>query len=289
MTQENQKIMFDKKNMLNSLKSFVKIFICLIFVFFYILSAMFFLSPKFDAKIFSFFGMKKAEESCYVMQYQKSNDVVDLYNLVIFEQELNNDLKELSYINELINRKDYNDFCAKLDKSIIEQIEDKVLLTSLTTTNAYLISRKVKCSNRLNISGIETYIHSKLSLNSNNSNDLSECSFAVYVDIIESSSMTDNEKREKIETLLSVYSQANSKTVEELVEERLVNARKYIERSSDTAAWKYLVQKAVVETRKANVSVLKICGKSDAEINTAELLYVAAKQELASIYAQVKI
>ncbi|MBR2390941.1 MAG: hypothetical protein IKB06_00420 [Clostridia bacterium] len=283
MTVQEQKIKLNKKIMLNSLKTFSKILICVIFVFFYIISAMFFLKPNFDAKIFNFFGLKKAEESCYVMQYEKTDAAEDLYNLVLFEHDRADCLKELNYINELMVRDDYKEFCDNLDKSIIAGIDEKAMFYSLTTTNDFLIVSKIRCMNELEMSGIPAFVHSKLS-----SGDLSETSFVAYVDIIANSNLTDAEKKSKIETLLSVYS-VDTKTVGELVDERLTNAMRYVERSTDSVAFRFLVQKAIVETRRANVLVSKMLQKESSEIEAATLLLEGAKQTRNELYAQILI
>ena len=96
-------VYIDKKTWLNSFKTFAKIMLAVVFVFFYLISALFFLAPNFDAKIFNFFGIVRAEEACYEMQYKKSGQLSDLYNLVLFEQEHSNKEKELEYITELMS------------------------------------------------------------------------------------------------------------------------------------------------------------------------------------------
>ena len=94
MVENSNEKLLTKKVVLNSFKILAKTLILLIFVFFYIISTMFFLAPKFDAKIFNFFGLKKAEEACYVQAYEKSENNADLYNLILFESELQNYEKE---------------------------------------------------------------------------------------------------------------------------------------------------------------------------------------------------
>ena len=88
----NEKLL-TKKVWLNSLKLFGKIVLAVFFVYFYTIAALFVFVPKFDAKIFKFFGMKKAEEVCYVRIYEKSGSNADLYNLILIESELGNDEK----------------------------------------------------------------------------------------------------------------------------------------------------------------------------------------------------
>ena len=87
---------------------------------------------------------------------------------------------------------------------------------------------------------------------------------------------------------MSVYS-VDTKTVEELVDERLTNAMKYVERSTDSVIFKFLVQKAIVETRRANVLVSKILQKESSEIEAATLLLEGAKQTRNELYARILI
>ncbi len=125
MATQTKERVIDKKIWLNSFKMFAKTILVVIFVFFYAISVLFFLAPKFDAKIFKFLGMKKAQEACYVQVYEKSNSNVDLYNLILFESELSNYEKELYYINLLTNDEKYVEFYQKMDKSAIENVDDK--------------------------------------------------------------------------------------------------------------------------------------------------------------------
>ena len=142
MEQVAEEKVFDKQIWLNSLKIFGKIFFCLVVSFFYVISVMFFIQPKFDAKIFNYFGLTKAEESCYEQIYRKSNSSVDLYNLILFEQQIGNTNKELLYINELFAKDDYEDFCDKLDKSSIENAgANKTLIATVGDVDSFLISR----------------------------------------------------------------------------------------------------------------------------------------------------
>ena len=92
-----------KRVWLNGFKLFGKIAFAVIFSLFYFISMMFFISPKVDAKIFKFFGAKKAEEACYIRVYDKSQSKADLYNLILIESELENYDKELYYLNILMN------------------------------------------------------------------------------------------------------------------------------------------------------------------------------------------
>ena len=94
MTQESVPVL-NKQMWINSLKICLKIILAVCAAFFYMISVMFILAPNFDAKIFNFLGCKKAEESCLVQVYEKSDAITDLYNVVLIEQQLNNYEKEL--------------------------------------------------------------------------------------------------------------------------------------------------------------------------------------------------
>ena len=74
---ETKEFKVDKKMWQNSLKMTGKILLSVVFVFFYLISVLFFCAPNFDAKIFNFFGFTKAEEACYVRAYEKSNNIDD--------------------------------------------------------------------------------------------------------------------------------------------------------------------------------------------------------------------
>ena len=65
-------------------KTLMWCFIGIMFIF----SSIFVLFPKMSLKINNVLGLKKLKELNYQMIYNRTNNVADLYNLIIFEGEL---------------------------------------------------------------------------------------------------------------------------------------------------------------------------------------------------------
>lgn len=191
--------LLNKKTILNSLKIFAVTLGIIIFVFFFVISSIFVISPKNDAKLFNFLGFERAEEACYIRQYEKTGSKADLYNLILLESELENYEKELMYINELVSDKDYVEFYTKLDKSAINAVEDKSLIAYTCNTNGYLINQKLKCMYKLGFDDgvsatVRNYIKAQI-----NGDYLFENSFVTYIEFLNSDdSLTKEDKINKI-------------------------------------------------------------------------------------------
>ena len=244
----------NKKMWLNSLKIFAISLFSLIFVFFFTISTMFVFAPKFDAKLFNFFGLTKAEETCYVRAYEKSKSNVDLYNLIIFESELENYEKELYYLDLLLNNEEYLGFYEKLDKSAVASVKDKELIAYACNTNGYLINQKVKCMYELDFStlNISNYIKSSLV------NDfLFDSSFTTYVELVYNDAMlTEVEKQEVLEI---VYN-----SVDTVLTAKLSKLKTYVG-ETDYLAGKIIAQNTIVNIRKADYLIDKINISADEE------------------------
>ena len=215
------KIKFDKvltkKVWLNGFKLFGKIAFAVVFSLFYLISMLFFISPNTDAKIFNFFGAKKAEEACYVRIYDNSQNIADLYNLILLESELENYDKELYYLNILMNDENYESFCLKLDESALETIDMNNLetLVYVCNTNSYLINQKVKCMYRLGFdSPVSPTIRNYLKKQLENETTF-ETSFATYVELVYSDETIS--KEEKMNRVNTAYN-----AVDDLLFQRLV-------------------------------------------------------------------
>lgn len=273
----NEKV-FTKKTWINALKLFGKIAFAIVFVLFYIISSMFFISPKFDAKIFKFFGAKKAQEACYVRIYENSGTSVDLYNLILFESELENYEKELYYLNLLMNSEDYEVFCSKLDESALNTIEDATLIAYICNTNSYLINQKVKCMYNLGFdigisATIRNYVKSQL-----NGDYHFETSFATYIDLIyNDSKLSKLEKQQKVNT---AYDSLGTS-----VQNRLVFLSNYNTAMNITVKDKILSQHTIVELKKALYEIEIINDSGSVSAKKAD--YETALNEYNSLIASV--
>lgn len=280
MEQVAEEKVFDKQIWLNSFKIFGKIFFCLVVSFFYVISVMFFIQPKFDAKIFNYFGLTKAEESCYEQIYNKSNSSVDLYNLILFEQQIGNTNKELLYINELLAKDDYEEFCDKLDKSSIENAgSNKTLIATVGDVDSFLISRKVKCLYQMNRNtkfenrskSVQEYVRSCLKNGS-----LTELSFSTYVLLVDGdSSLSENQKKQEFESLNDLISSANNVSTETLLNDREMQLFETINTSSSNAE-NIIVLNAMVKFYRAKYVFCEKLGESADVLESIESKYDSA-------------
>lgn len=274
MVENSNEKLLTKKVVLNSFKILAKTLILLIFVFFYIISTMFFLAPKFDAKIFNFFGLKKAEEACYVQAYEKSENNADLYNLILFESELQNYEKELYYLNLLMNDDEYDAFCKKLDDSALQTIKDKALVVYLCNVDGYLVNQKVKCMYELGFDGeltstIRNFLKAQLE-----NGGLFETSFATYVELIYSDeALTKEQKSDRFEL---AYNRVDTD-----LSKRLADLNAYVSRKDISLANKIIAQNAIVSIKKADYIIDKV--NESAEVESSKAAYEAALAEYSNL------
>ena len=215
MAEQTKEVKLDKKLWLDSLKTFGKILLGVVFVVFYLISILFFIAPKFDAKIFNFMGMTRAEEACYVRQFENTEKLSDLYNLVLFEQKHDNYQKELYYLNVLMQNKDYDSFSTKLDISGLHNAGSKAMYVYVGDSNAYFVNRKIKCLYSLGLT-CETTV-----LNSLKTGKLTEYAFATYVELIENMTLSVSERAEIYNRLLITMSLEDGLSVSELLDIRI--------------------------------------------------------------------
>ncbi len=218
MKQNSKASFMSKQVWKNAGKIFAKSLLLFVFVFFYLISVFFVFSPKIDSKIFSLIGFKRAEEACYVRIYDKSNDLADLYNLIVFESEVENYEKELYYINLMMADDRYNDFCKMLDESSANHITNKAIVAYSCNVNSYFVNQKVICmynlgfdSNKL-ASTVKTFVKNQLS-----KGDIYNTAISTYVDLVyNDESLKESEKVEHINILCSAMTLELNKRIEDI-------------------------------------------------------------------------
>lgn len=173
------------KNIKNALKLFFKLFFAVFCIFCIVISSLFFIAPKVDAKIFNFLGLKNAEEGCYIQVYKKSQNSADLYNLILFEKQHNNLKKELEYIQLLELKEDFEEFCEKMNNTGIDFAKDKKnQYIYYADVQSYFITRKLNCKFKLNFDFKANYDLS-LEIIKNLENDcFTETSFYELINLI---------------------------------------------------------------------------------------------------------
>ena len=257
---ENMKIVW-----VNALKTFGKILVGAVVCFCFFTMSLFYLSPISAAKMFGFLNLKRAQESCYEFAYSKDKSTANLYNLVLFEIEMEKPEVELYYLNLLLSDEGYNDFCTKLDDSSLKEVSNKSLVAYSCNTNSFLLNQKVKCMYNLKISdsAINKFVKSKLS-----SNDMAECTFATYVDlIIGDSSLSETRKTNLLNSLLSEEALAN---LDAKIESLRAQAKE------QTGNKRLVIQNALVSNCRGKYLAYEKCfGKDNEKTELAKEEYLA--------------
>ena len=208
-----------KKGLKIGLKTLLDSFIVIMLL----MCSFFVLLPKFSLKIHQTLGMKRMQELNYKMIYSRTNNVADLYNLIIFQGEQEDYLEELSYIDSMIERGDYAGFCESMDEASLNKISSNRLNAYSANVNGYLLSRKVICMYELGQEGMDAYIYRQTK-----AGKISEYSFSSYVDLIYfDESLTKNEKAQKLSELIEISDIDDGRLIylEDLIKAR-VNALK---------------------------------------------------------------
>ena len=194
---------------------FFKIMLAVVMALFYIITMVFMISPISAAKMFNFFNMNKAVESCYVTQYDRTGSNADLYNLIVFEAEMQDYSKERYYINMLTSSSEYEDFCSRVDTAAIKSEDNLSLIPYVANLDGYLKNQMVKCLYNLNLN-VAGYVHSSLL------DDSINYAFATYVDLINSNKLLSKEKKiEMYQELLSTFSESETREVSELYQSKM--------------------------------------------------------------------
>ncbi len=249
-----------KRGVKIALKTFVACFIGIMFVY----CSIFVLFPKFSLKINNSLNLRKAKELNYQMIYKRSSKITDLYNVIICEAEMGNYEKEFEYIDEMISRDDYAEFCDKVDKAGLEQASDKSLIPYSVNVNGYLMSRRVICWYNLEKEGIDKYIYGQTK-----TGKLSEYSFSAYVDLIyKEENLTSSQKREKLSLLINMFDTSGIK-LEELLEERVDDIDSALKIETKTEK-KVALQYTLTRIYRSRYYVYEILEKEDKKLENID-------------------
>lgn len=139
----------------------------------------------------------------------------DLYNLIVFEAEMQDYSKERYYINMLTSSSEYEDFCSRVDTAAIKSEDNLSLIPYVANLDGYLKNQMVKCLYNLNLNAAG-YVHSSLL------DDSINYAFATYVDLINSNKLLSKEKKtEMYQELLSTFSESETREVSELYQSKM--------------------------------------------------------------------
>lgn len=252
-----------------ALKTLAACFVGIMFVF----CSIFVLFPKFSLKINDSLGLDKVKELNYQMIYKRSSKITDLYNVIIYECEIENYEKELEYIDEIISRKDYSEFCEQMDKASLKQASNKNLIPYSVNVNGYLMGRKVVCLYELETNGIDSYVYRQTK-----EGRFSEYSFSSYVDLIyNDDSLSDSNKREKLSFLMNMLDTSGD-TIEDLLEKRIENIDNALDIETDEEK-RIALQYTLTRIYRSRYYAFDVLGNSTKKQNNNDL-YIQAKTEL---------
>ena len=136
----------------------------------------------------------------------------------------------------------------------------------------------------LEISGVVSLIHKSLA-----GEDLQETTYATYVNTVYESELDKAQKVEKLNELFNVLTTVSDKKVKDLLNLRFIKAEQFVNDETNSLVDRYLVQKAVMNLREANINVAIMQTKTTQEILVEKTAYNMAKEKCAQIYEQIKI
>lgn len=242
--------------------------VCFIFAFF----------PKFSLKIHQSLGLKKVQEYDYQLIFDRTDNIADLYNVIIYEEFLGKTKKELGFLNEILARDDYYEFCDAMDEATIKRLNDKKLIASSANVNGYLAGRKVYCLYSLGSKNVQSFIYEQTK-----NGKYKEYSYAVYVDLVNGDDSLTTEQKKTIFKelmLLQTADMENKKLVstEDLVEAKIDGLKSLIKvttNENDQLILKYVLMRYY----GANATLYRILGDEDKQIENSNL-YNSLKLEI---------
>lgn len=138
------------------IKTSLKVLLALVLAVVFVAIGLFVITPKTTAKICSALGFKHLEVSCLELEYSRTKNNTDLYNLIVKVGGIKNYNKQQNYIKILQKDTEYSEFCTKFDESMIAsyksgKISAKELASlygvgeylSSTYSNNYLLTNKL--------------------------------------------------------------------------------------------------------------------------------------------------
>lgn len=223
-----------------------------------ILVSIFALFPSFSLKINQTLGLKKVQEYNYQMIYDRSGNLADLYNLILYEEKLNHTQKELVCLNEMLASEDYKQFCDAMDEASIKRVGDKKLIPYSANVNGYLVGRKVQCLYMLGSKNVQSFVYEQTK-----NGKYKEYSFAVYVDLIASDkTLTTEQKRIVLDDFIELSELDTQKatlvSMEELVKNKIDGLKSLIELKSTSENDKLIFTYELMRFYGANASLYEI-------------------------------
>lgn len=242
--------------------------ICFIFVLF----------PKFSLKMHQSLGMEKVQEYDYQLIFDRTNNIADLYNVIIYEEFLGKTKKELGYLNEILVRDDYYEFCDAMDEATIKRLNDKKLIASSANVNGYLAGRKVYCLYSLGSKNVQSFVYEQTK-----NGKFKEYSYAVYVDLVNGDdSLTAEQKKTifKELMLLQTVDTENKKLVstEDLVENKIDGLKSLIAVTTNENE-KLVLKYVLMRYYSANATLYGILGDEEKQTENSNL-YNSLKLEI---------
>ena len=124
------------------LLTFVKTFVALVGIVFYIMSVLITLAPTSGIKMFDYIGAEKISLFCYERIYEKDKTLANLYNVVQKSIQNKDHEKTSKYIKEMQQKSDYIVFCLKVNTATLK-VTEKEYVAFVGDLDGYLVSQNI--------------------------------------------------------------------------------------------------------------------------------------------------
>ena len=277
MTETKENETLDLKRVAKiALKTLLNLFIGIMFA----LMVLFFVAPSFSLKVSKTFGSLKGQEVCYERLYTQSGNITDLYNLIVINDQQNDYENEFAYINQIIKKSNYKEFCEQIDKASLTEVKSKELIPYSCDTNAYIRNQKVECMYRLGEDQtIEVVVQTA-------AGELSDVSLAVYVDLInDDKGLTENQKTEKIVELMSKQISVGGSFAgtDVILKNRINDLKAELAKEGLTESRKIILQHSLVRIYRAEY-LINVYLDNSAEAENYKTLYNQEYAKLVAMY-----
>jgi len=226
------------------------------------------LSYRAAANFYKKIGLKSAAVGVYERQYEKSNKIEDLYNLVLICDQVGNSEKLLSYSSELLARDDFASFEKAFNEYALKN-SDKDKLYLVASLKNYL--NEIRIAYKYNKSPEKAFLDAVACFEEDDANLFY---FAKYISCILNQNASISTKKQMLYQAATAKTAAgtiNEKTVIQLVSERYTS----IKPDGDLADADLLRLEQLWQTKSIEIVLLEATDDAGLETARTELSNLA--------------